>query len=253
MNKAQHNVAFIPMRGGSKSIPHKNIKSIAGKPLYAWSIQAAIDSKVFDEIFVSTDAPLIREHVENTFGSQVTVIDRPSELAQDTTSTEAVMLDFVHQFDFQTITLIQVTNPFTTARDFQHAFEKFKKENLDSLLTASTCKRFLWDHQAKPVNYNPLQRPRRQDFEGLLMENGAFYITKKTTLLSHQNRLGGNIGIFEMNEVSSFEIDEPHDWTIVEKLLQKEKITPILQNIQAIGVDVDGTLTDGGMYYSPEG
>jgi YrbI family 3-deoxy-D-manno-octulosonate 8-phosphate phosphatase len=106
------------------------------------------------------------------------------------------------------------------------------------------------------VNYDPLHRPRRQDFEGYLMENGAFYFTKNEILTKYKNRLGGKIGIYEMPEDTALEIDELSDWRQMEQLLierrRKNQFSNI-SNIKLFVVDVDGTLTDAGMYYSSEG
>lgn len=241
------------MRGGSKSIPLKNIKTIAGKPLFAWSIEEALASGCFDAVIVSTESTQIAQQVQSFFGEAVIIDTRPDELAQDQTSTEDVMLEFASRTDFETMTLIQVTNPFVTALDFRQAFETFKSTNNDGLLTVSPFTRFLWDDQASPINYDPHNRPRRQEMKPQYIENGAFYITPKTTLLEYQNRLGKNNTIHIMAEHASFEIDEPDDWIIVEKMLTKKHTIPSLKNIKAIAVDIDGTMTDGGMYYGPEG
>jgi N-acylneuraminate cytidylyltransferase len=92
--------------------------------------------------------------------------------------------------------------------------------------------------------------------EGWVMENGAFYITKKIILQQHQCRLGGSIGVYMMNPDTAAEIDEPEDWPGVEQLLIKRKqaeIRELCRNIKLLVLDVDGTLTDAGMYYSEKG
>ena len=99
---------------------------------------------------------------------------------------------------------------------------RFERDRLDSLLSAVRTKRFFWQDDASPINYDPLHRPRRQDFAGTLMENGAFYITRRTILEQYRCRLGGRIGIHEMPERNALEIDEPEDWARVEALLHRE-------------------------------
>ena len=98
-------------------------------------------------------------------------------------------------------------------------------------------------------------RPRRQEFDGYLVENGAFYISSKADLLKSQNRVSGNIKAVEMNEDTFFEIDEPSDWVIIEALMKKNGITAPLEipEIKLFLTDCDGCLTDGGMYYSEKG
>jgi len=216
-------VVLIPLRGGSKSIPYKNIKLIAGKPLCYWLCLAASGAKGVDEVYVSTDDKKIKDTVLS-FGLGVKVIDRPAEFAGDKSTTDSVMLHFMEEVsDFDLLITGQATSPLTLSEEIDSALDYFKKNNLDSLLTAVRIKRFFWTEGGKPINYDYKNRPMRQDFDGWLMENGAFYITKKDTLKKEKNRLGGKIGVFEMREEAGIELDEPLDWVILENLLLKEQ------------------------------
>lgn len=97
-------------------------------------------------------------------------------------------------------------------------------------------------------------RPRRQDFEGSFVENGAFYISKVSNIKRYKNRLSGNIGIYEMPEYTHVEIDEPEDWLAIERTIKKAEPSHELSlDIKLFLTDVDGTLTDSGMYYSEDG
>ncbi len=212
-------IALIPLRGGSKSIPLKNIKPFAGHPLCYWTIKAAQDCSLIDEVWVSTDHPQIKD-ICLSLGTKV--IDRPAELATDTASTESVMLHFMQNLDFDILVTLQATSPFTTSLDLDEAIKLFKQRKYDSLLSAVSWKRFFWNTNNEPVNYDPYNRPRRQEFEGWLMENGAFYLTKRQILEKYQNRLGGRIGIYTMDPQSSVEIDELEDWIVAEHLFQKK-------------------------------
>jgi len=211
-------MALIPLRGGSKSIPKKNIKSIAGKPLCAWVIQAALKARCVDTVVVSTDCEQIAKVVEQ-ISSDVVVLDRSPQLATDEANTESVMMDVMTRMDFETLITIQATSPLLTSLDLENAIQHFVSDGFDSMLSAVRTKRFFWTDDAKPINYNYMNRPRRQEFLGTLMENGAFYITRRAILEQHKCRLGGRIGIYEMPEISAIEIDEPIDWGIVERLL----------------------------------
>lgn len=249
------NLALIPLRGGSKSIPKKNIKEIAGKPLCAWALEAACKSEVFAKTVVSTDCDEIAD-VVNALGLPVEILKRPEHLATDEASTESVMLHAAENYHFDTLTTIQATSPMVTADDFINAFKKYKTEALDSLLTAVNVKRFFWTPDGSPINYDPVNRPRRQDFQGVFMENGAFYITGRVILNKYKCRLGGKIGIYEMPEETAMEIDEPDDWQAVEALLKKRSDATIaerLKDIKLLAFDCDGVLTDAGMYYGESG
>ena len=124
MYKKQKIVTLIPLRGGSKSIPYKNIKLMAGKPLCYWTLKAASESKYIDEVWVSTEDAKIKKVVESLgLGKKVKVIDRPMEFAQDTSSTESVMMHFADNVKFDILNLIQATSPFTTSNDLDTAIE----------------------------------------------------------------------------------------------------------------------------------
>ena len=248
-------VALVPLRGGSKSIPDKNIRLLAGKPLCAWVLEAACRSKVFAEVVVSTDSPKIAAVVQN-LDFPVKILNRPAALATDEASTEAVMLHAAQRLDFDILATIQATSPLVQAEDFRRACDMFKTSGYDSLLTAVRTKRFFWQDDGTALNYNFQQRPRRQEFPGSLMENGAFYLTRRRLLEETSCRLGGRIGLYEMPPESAVEIDEPEDWDLVERALfarQNQALSRSLAKIRLLAVDVDGTLTDAGMYWSAAG
>ncbi len=248
------NIAFIPVRCGSKSIPFKNIKEFCNKPLVYWNLKAAQNSLSIDKIYVATDCKEIKEVVNSFNFSKVFVYDRNKENAEDTSSTEAVILEFIQKNSFldnDIFILIQATSPLTQTDDFDKALQQYKEEKADSLLTCIKTKRFFWNKEAKPLNYDYKNRPRRQDFEGLLMENGAFYINTIGNIKRDQNRLSGKISIYEMPEYTAIEIDEEDDWIVAEKLMEKYilKTSKNKKKIKLFLSDVDGTLTDAGMYY----
>ncbi|MDO5124737.1 MAG: N-acylneuraminate cytidylyltransferase [Eubacteriales bacterium] len=260
------NVAFIPVRGGSKSIPLKNIKLINGKPLVYWTVKAACGCKHIDKVYVATDSCRIKEAVEafeqnegEIFFGKVEVIGRSEESASDTASTEYAMLEFAEKYEFDNIVLVQATSPLLTSRDLERGFETFLECGTDSVLSVVRQKRFHWATNekgfAQPTNYDVFHRPRRQEFDGYLVENGAFYITSKEGLLKSQNRVSGNIKAVEINEDTFFEIDEPSDWIIIEALMKRHGIGApnIMPKIKMFLTDCDGCLTDGGMYYSEKG
>ena len=260
------NVAFIPVRGGSKSIPLKNIKPINGKPLVYWTIKAACGCQFIDKVYVATDSDKIAEAVsdmkkssEAKLFSKSEVISRSAESASDTASTESAMLEFASKYDFDNIVLIQATSPLLTSKDLDKGFVAFAEQNTDSVLSVVKQKRFHWENEpngfSHPTNYDVFHRPRRQEFDGYLVENGAFYITSKEDLLKTKNRVSGNIKAVEMNEDSFFEIDEPSDWVIIEALMKKNGIQAPseIPEIKLFLTDCDGCLTDAGMYYSEFG
>ena len=177
--------------------------------------------------------------------------------ANDTASTESVMLEFIEKNSFNDsdlFLLVQATSPLTETKDFDEALEYLKNEKADSLLTCIRTKRFMWNEDATPLNYDYKNRPRRQDFDGLLIENGAFYINSIENIKIEKNRLSGKIAIYEMEEHTAVEIDEEDDWHIAEKFMNKYVLKNKPQKIIKLFLsDVDGTLTDAGMFYGENG
>ena len=249
--------AFIPVRGGSKSIPLKNIREFCGKPLVYWNIAALQAAGLVDKIVVATDSDDIEATVRSFGFDKVEIYRRSAENASDTASTESVMLEYIHAARLSEETvfmLVQATSPLTQTIHFQEALQLYSEGNYDSLLTCVVNKRFFWNKNGTPRNYDYRNRPRRQNFEGELMENGAFYINTVKNILQSGNRLSGKIGIYEMPEYTAIEIDEPDDWTMLENLMRKHVLkTQPLRKVKLFLTDVDGVLTDGGMYYSETG
>lgn len=252
-------LAFIPVRGGSKSIPLKNIKPFCGKPLVCWNIEALESCNFVDEIVVATDSDDIWNTVETRHYTKTTLYRRSAENACDTASTESVMLEYINfaQLPKESIfMLVQATSPLTEDINFTEALQIYSKHEYDSILTCVRNYRFFWNEDGTSMNYDFMNRPRRQNFSGMLMENGAFYINTVENILKSGNRLSGKIGIYEMPEYTATEIDEPDDWPILESLMQRHVLSKRWaekKRIKLFLCDVDGTLTDGGMYYSEKG
>ena len=258
-------VVYIPVRGGSRSIPLKNIKEISGKPLVYWTAKAACEANLVDGVYVATDSAEIRESIEGFMQSEkelfskLSVISRSAENASDTASTESAMLEFADNYDFENIVLVQATSPLLRGEDIDGGINLFFSPGTDSVLSVVEQKRFLWRNEAgvaHAVNYDIYNRPRRQDFEGYLMENGAFYITSKDALQRTKNRISGKIRTYIMPADTALEIDEPADFIIQEQLLIKrnhDQKNGDNKFIKMVVTDCDGCLTDGGMYYSENG
>ena len=254
-------VAFIPVRGGSKSIPFKNIKSLAGKPLVHWTMEAALACPKIDRLYVASEDPRVRTVASRIADKRLKVIDRDPKTATDEASTESALFDFAQRYEFERVVLIQATSPLLTGDDLTAALENFDAGDTDAMLSVVRQHRFVWkpnrDGTVTAANYEPSRRPRRQDWDGELVENGAFYITSRNALLESRCRVSGKIAFFEMAESTAVELDEPHDWAIAEQLLSEpeemESLTERCRDIALVVTDVDGVLTDSGVYVGPDG
>jgi YrbI family 3-deoxy-D-manno-octulosonate 8-phosphate phosphatase len=250
-------IAILPLRKNSKGILGKNKRKMLGRPLFSWVLTEAAASNL-DAVYVFTDDTDILTYVENEYvwNPKIKTLLRSDENATDTASTESVMQEFakVLNHDFDILCLLQATSPMTTKVDINAVLDKIQKESFDSALTVVKTHRFSWNANGSPQNYDFLNRPRRQDFEGLLIENGAVYATTKAAYLQSKNRVSGSIGLVEMEPASYTEIDSTTDWQIVEQLLVARLLTSkVTQRIDYLVLDVDGVFTDGCVYYSAAG
>lgn len=254
-------VAIIPARGGSKSIPLKNIKSLNGRPLIFWTLDATTECPDIDTVVVATDSEEIADVVESYNSEKVVIIGRSESVSTDSASTESVLLEFAEDNNFDTLILVQATSPLLTSEDLSMGLNRYLNDGYGGVISVVRQKRFIWeesDNCINPKNYDFTSRPRRQEFSGYLVENGAFYITSKKNLVNSRCRISGRIGYVEMSEDSYFELDEPSQWEVVEFLLmkkacQKRELKERLSNVKCVLTDCDGVLTDGGMYYSVSG
>lgn len=209
-------VAIIPARAGSKGIKNKNIIEFCGKPLIVWSIEQAIKAKCVDRVFVSTDGEQIAE-IAQVAGADI--IWRPQELASDTASSEDAIVHAVETIrrheEIDKIVFLQATSPIRQDDDIDKAMQVFESQNCDSLFSMSLLNDYcIWkktNGKIDSYSYDYKKRGRRQERENLYLENGSIYIFTPDVLISHRNRLGGKIGMYEMPLDQSYEIDSIED------------------------------------------
>lgn len=226
-------VGFIPVRGGSKSIPLKNIKPLLGRPLIYWTLDAAVQSKSLSKVYVCTDSKEIEDvcneyKIQNKCEEKLLCIGRPAETATDTATSYSVLQYFAENYkEHDTVVFIQATSPLLTTNDIEQGIKTLKSDKFDCLLSVARQKRFIWKKEGdsfKPQNYDYLKRPRRQDNEGYLVENGAFYIAKRKDIVVNKCLFSGKIGVYEMPEETYFEIDEISDFIVIEALFKNRII-----------------------------
>ena len=178
LNK-EKTIAIIPARGNSKRLPGKNLLYLGGKTLLEHSINFALaNTGIIDKVVVSTDNIEIKRVA---LAAKVEVIDRPAELATDTTSTIAVLEHVLETIgaEFENIVVLQPTNPLRPADLLRDAFERYVRGDFDSLMTVSPEMRKLGkiiNQKFIPFNYSMGQRS--QDLDPLYFENGLLYISK---------------------------------------------------------------------------
>ncbi len=231
MNNPSKILAIIPARGGSKGVPRKNIVSIYGKPLIAWTIEAALSSGVIGRLVVSTEDLEIAK-IARQYGAEV--LDRPSELAEDTALTEPVMEHVLatlekNGYSPDYIALIQCTSPLLQSKHILEAVDKVVSDVYDSCFTCfyPDGYEFKWSRNERGnmvPEHDVENRPRRQDINLPFHENGAFYITKTNFFKKTKNRFGGmgaRIAGVVMSEADSIQIDSFYHLAVAEALLRQ--------------------------------
>lgn len=216
-------IGFIPARCGSKEIPLKNIKLLCGKPLIYWTLKSLSLSTKIDEIILATDCEQIASITVKLQIPKVNVFMRSLESATDEASTEMVMLEYLHNSNLNEedlIVLIQATSPYTTNNDITNALNQLTDSSADSLLSCARTHHFYWNEQGQPINYDSQKRPRRQEFKGNLQENGAIYINRVKNILQDQNRLSGEVSVYEMPDYTTVELDKAYQWEIAEAIMR---------------------------------
>ncbi len=257
--------AIIPARGRSKGIPRKNIMPICGKPLLAWTIEQSLQAQRVGGTYVSTDDPEIAA-VATSFGAEV--ILRPAELATDSASTESAVehaLSIIageHSIASDIVVLLQPTSPLRKPEDIDRAVDQFVREKADSLFSAARVDDFLlWEQGEKDwrsLNYDYLNRGRRQDRAPQFVENGSIYIFRPEILRREKNRLGGRISVYEMAFWQTWEIDSPDDVELVEYYLtakiKRDQISALKHaTIDLLVFDFDGVFTDNKVFTFEDG
>lgn len=222
-------LAIIPARGGSKGIPGKNIKPLAGKPLIAYTIEASLKSKYITRTVVSTEDGRIKE-AAFAFGAEV--VDRPAELAQDVTKTAPVLLQVLDELEKtgykpDITVLLQCTCPLRDEKQIDEAFELFFNSDCDSVFAARPMgvTHALWRKNLDGTYeglYDYRHRPRRQDTDlhlPMYCETGATYIIRTDVLKEVKDFIGKKPEVYLNGAIG--DIDAPSDFEYAEKALKK--------------------------------
>ncbi len=221
-------IAIITARGGSKRIPHKNIKAFCGKPIITYSIEAALQSGLFDEVMVSTDDEQIAQIVKKA-GAKVPFM-RSSGNAGDYASTDDVLLEVLEEYralgrQFETFCCIYPTAPFVTAEKLRGAMELLKKA--DSVMPVVA---FSFPPQRCMVLNNAgelrmkwpeFARIRSQDLEPYYHDCGQFYFCRTAPFLEYKTTDLPRMLPMVMSELEVQDIDNPDDWEIAELKYRK--------------------------------
>lgn len=214
--------ALIPCKKGSKGVPDKNFRELAGKTMWHWTLDAAQESGVFDLIVVSSNGGLDKQGLH---GDIFYRNDEPGP--GDISSLDDLMLHYANNFsDVDIWVLLQPTSVLRTSDDIKEAFRVFIDNDVDSVVSMTSVgdKYWLKMHSGSPLAlYDPCNRMMRQNpkTDILYYENGAIYIAKRWLLQEKRCRIGGKVGFYLMPPLRSWQIDSPYDWDFCEMVLKR--------------------------------
>lgn len=226
-------LAIIPARSGSKGLPDKNIKEMAGKPLLAHTIEAARQSNCFDEIMVSTDSKRYAD-IAVKWGALVPFL-RSDNMSSDTASSWNMVLEVIEMYQkanmfFDTVTLLQPTSPLRTSKDIFGALEEYNNKNAKAVVSVCEMEHSpLWSNTL-PSNGSMASFLReeakkpRQTLQKWYRINGAIYIVNVSFLIENQNIYREGCYAYMMEKQKSIDIDDQFDFDLAEYFLKKKTL-----------------------------
>lgn len=222
------NIAIIPARSGSKGLKDKNIKLLNGKPLIAYTIEAAIKSNIFDEVFVSTDSEKYAEIARN-YGANVP-FNRSTELSTDTASSWAVVSEVLHKYtekgqEFDSFALLQPTSPLRKAEDIINAYNMLLDKQANAIVSVTEtehsplwCGKLPEDRSLVGFFKNKEANQQRQKLDSYYRINGAIYLVKTDYFQATNDIYEDKCYAYIMSRESSIDIDNEVDFIIASVL-----------------------------------
>ena len=234
MIDGQKVLALIPARGGSKRLPRKNVMKLAGKPLIAWSIEAAKHSAYIDEVVVSTDDAEIQK-ISMSYGANVP-FQRPEELATDTASSNDVVMHAINTMSdlgrhFDRIVILQHTSPLREAKDIDAALELMEAKHAKGVVSVCECEHSpLWantlseNKQLGSFIREDVKNKRSQDLPLYYRLNGSIYILEVNSVLANKGIFyDDTVFAYEMSPEYSVDIDAKLDFIVAEALMNLKR------------------------------
>ena len=217
-------LAVITARGGSKRIPHKNIKDFCGKPIMAYSIEAALKSEIFDEVMVSTDDDDIKD-IATEYGASVPFM-RSDKNSNDYASTNEVILEVIKEYkkiekEFDYVCCIYPTAPFITSEKLKDSFEKLVELNADTILPVvafsyppQRC--FVIENDIIHFKWPENRLKRSQDLEKWYHDSGQYYFMNTKRFIETKNMIMEKTIPVIVDEMEVQDIDNYEDWELAE-------------------------------------
>ncbi len=232
-------LVVIPARGGSKGIPRKNLRTLAGKPLIYYGIQTALKSKYSPDVYVSSDDNEILS-ISQQIGAKI--IKRNFQIARDVTTLDPVIYDAYKQVKklenkrYDLIITLQPTSPLLKTSSLDDAISiLIQKPQIETVIAATDDTHLTWKREDDKFLPNYKERLNRQYLTPVFKETGSFLITR-SNIISENNRIGKNVELYLLNSGENIDIDTYEDWNLCEYYLKRKKILFIVSGFQEIGL-----------------
>lgn len=247
-------VAIIPARGGSKGIKDKNLQEVGGVSLVGRAIRSAKLAQKIQEVYVSTDSPVIAEEAKR-WGAKT--IARPPEISTDESSSESAIQHAMGQIgETSIIVFIQCTSPFIKSTEIDRAVEMIESDKYDSVFSAVEDHGFRWQENGdglEPLGHNTQIRPRRQELPNRFLETGAFYAFRSEGFLNAGSRFHGRVGHVLLNKFLHVDIDEDGDIRWARQISKTYLEQPVKIRVKGLVMDFDGVHTDDYVWVDSDG
>ena len=196
-------IAVIPARAGSKGIPNKNIRLVAGKPLISYSVENAVSSALISDVVVTSDSREV-EAIAKCY--QVRFRKRSSKLCDDRTTLDAVVYDAIKDEQADYIVTMQPTSPTLKVNTLDRAIKYAIDNDLDTLISVVNHPHLSWKEEDGKIVPNYVERLNRQYLPKNYLETGAFVISKRN-VVTESTRIGAKVGVYEISEEEAIDVD----------------------------------------------
>ena len=232
-------LVVIPARGGSKGIPRKNLRTLAGKPLIYYGIKVSLFSKYKLDVYVSSDDDEILS-ISKQIGAKV--IKRDTNIAEDATTLDPVIYDAYKQIEnienkkYDLIVTLQPTSPLLKTLSLDKAIAVLlNNEKIETVIAATDDTHLTWKKENDQYLPNYKERVNRQYLTPVFKETGGFLITR-SNIISETNRIGQNVELYLLKDGENIDIDTFEDWNLCEYYLKRKKILFVVSGYQEIGL-----------------
>ncbi len=214
-------VALVPMRHHSQRVPGKNIRPLAGKPLFHHIITTLLACGEISTVVVDTDSQPVIDGLRQQFPN-VRVLERPEHLRADAVAMNEILAYDTSQVEADFYLQTHTTNPLLRKETISRAIQTFLQSHpaYDSLFSVTRLQTRLWDQLGRAINHNPAILLQTQDLPPVYEENSCIYIFTRQTLLSRRNRLGERPLMFEIDPAEAWDIDEEIDFLVTDYLMR---------------------------------